>query len=256
MNCKDFDEIVDSYLSDELSVETNHELIRHLTNCVGCRETLAERRELRSRIRSVARSSAVFSPVLATRVRSRLHEYGCTRPSRYLIPSFTFAGVVAVAALSLAFYIGRDTSPLPQALDLGIVQSAEHTDLIAALHDAIGNHKDCGLKFGNKAAEEITPEYTPLKSDFADLEFVEEHDCIFKGKKYSHVIFRSGAKLISVLKAPVDHSRGSDVIASTPMDNYQIAEFESGNRAVFVISDLSETENLQFARMILKHAKT
>ena len=33
MRCEDFREIADSFLSDELLVETNHEVVRHLEDC-------------------------------------------------------------------------------------------------------------------------------------------------------------------------------------------------------------------------------
>ncbi len=51
MQCSDFRELADSYLSDELLIETNHDLIRHLESCADCRHELAARRELRSKLR-------------------------------------------------------------------------------------------------------------------------------------------------------------------------------------------------------------
>jgi anti-sigma factor RsiW len=52
MQCRDFRELADSYLSDELLVETNHDVIRHLETCPDCRRELAARRELRSKLRA------------------------------------------------------------------------------------------------------------------------------------------------------------------------------------------------------------
>ena len=57
MNCKDFREIADSYLSDELLVETNHDVLRHLENCADCRCELAARRDLRERLREAVHSA-------------------------------------------------------------------------------------------------------------------------------------------------------------------------------------------------------
>ncbi|NJM54427.1 MAG: hypothetical protein HC846_14250 [Blastocatellia bacterium] len=51
MNCRDFREIADSYLSDELAVETNHEVFQHLENCAKCRQELSSRREVREKLR-------------------------------------------------------------------------------------------------------------------------------------------------------------------------------------------------------------
>src|SRR2546422_5815691 len=51
MQCRDFREIADSYLSDELMIETNHDVLRHLESCADCRRELAARRELISKLR-------------------------------------------------------------------------------------------------------------------------------------------------------------------------------------------------------------
>ena len=52
MQCREFQEIADSYLSDELLIETNHDVISHLENCAACRRELAARRELRATLRA------------------------------------------------------------------------------------------------------------------------------------------------------------------------------------------------------------
>lgn len=52
MRCQDFREVADSYLSDELLVETNHGMIAHLESCAECRRELAARRELRTTLRA------------------------------------------------------------------------------------------------------------------------------------------------------------------------------------------------------------
>lgn len=244
MNCREFDEIADSYLSDELLVETNHELIRHLENCDGCRNDLAQRRELRARLRSAVRSSSEIDPAFARRVRSQIHDMGTPVSSRSYVPAFAFGAMLIVGLLGLVIYFQPSLLPSLQSTN-------PKFNLSAALHDAIGNHEHCGLKHAGNPAKEISADYASLKSGFANLEFVEEHDCNFNGKNYSHTIFRNGKNIISILRSATGPGGESGVIVSTSLDSYQIAEFESGNHAVFVISDLTETENLQFARMIL-----
>ena len=44
MQCCDLREVADSYLSDELLVETNHEVIVHLEACADCHRELSARR--------------------------------------------------------------------------------------------------------------------------------------------------------------------------------------------------------------------
>ena len=52
MQCRDVRELADSFLSEQLLVETNHELLRHLETCPDCRADIAGRRALRDGLRA------------------------------------------------------------------------------------------------------------------------------------------------------------------------------------------------------------
>ena len=52
MQCRDFRGVADSFLSDELLVETNLDVIAHLETCADCRRELAARRALRTILRT------------------------------------------------------------------------------------------------------------------------------------------------------------------------------------------------------------
>src|SRR5262245_39446825 len=71
MECRRFRDIADSYLSEELLVETNHDVLRHLESCPTCRAELAARRQVRRVLRSAfARAEELQPPAeLAERVR-------------------------------------------------------------------------------------------------------------------------------------------------------------------------------------------
>lgn len=256
MNCREFDEIADSYLSGELLVETNHEMIRHLERCAVCRDALGDRRDLRSRLREAVRISSVPDPVFAIRLRAQIREQAAPKWSGMLIPATTFGGLLIVVLLGLSVLIGPQFFTSPQSARTDLEEALRESGLMAALHDALGRHKECGLKFGKKPAMQVEndSEYAALKAEFANtLELVEKHDCFLKGRKYSHVVLRSGEKLISILKTDSDSESGSKTLVSLPMENLQIAEFQSDRQSVFVVSDLSESENLQIARVISKY---
>ena len=51
MECREFCEIADSYLSDELTVECNHDAISHFEKCANCRDELSARRAVRAKLR-------------------------------------------------------------------------------------------------------------------------------------------------------------------------------------------------------------
>src|SRR5262245_43657518 len=75
MDCHEFREIADSYLSNELIVETNHEVIFHLEQCANCRRELSARREVRNKLRDAFINSPAnclrpeFANELSTRLR-------------------------------------------------------------------------------------------------------------------------------------------------------------------------------------------
>ncbi len=253
MNCREFDEIAGSYLSGELLVETNHELIRHLEHCADCRNALAEKRELRSRLQNVVRTSSAPDPAFAVRLRSHIRKQAAPRRSFMLMPAVALGSVLMAVLIGLSVTVGPRYFTSNQSARTDLEAAFRQTGLMAALHDALGTHKDCGLKFGKKPAMQVVndSEYAALKTEFSDmLELVEKHDCFFNGRKYSHMILRNGEKLISILATEADSDSDSKAIVSVPMENLQIAEFQTNRQSVFVISNLPETENLQIARVI------
>ena len=68
--------MMDSYISDELLVETNHEVLRHLENCSACRSEFAAHRQLRVRVRLSVKNSpeSQLNSVFASRLQSSLRE--------------------------------------------------------------------------------------------------------------------------------------------------------------------------------------
>src|SRR6476646_11015663 len=75
MQCQEFREIADSYLGNELIVETNHAIILHLEHCAECRRELAARRELRTKLRDAFLNASAnqMRPEFAERLNMQLH---------------------------------------------------------------------------------------------------------------------------------------------------------------------------------------
>jgi hypothetical protein len=77
MECRRFRDIADSYLAEELLVETNHEVLRHLETCPVCREELAARRQVRRVLRSAFARAQELQP--AGDLRDRVKRFALTR---------------------------------------------------------------------------------------------------------------------------------------------------------------------------------
>lgn len=266
MLCRDFREIADSYLSDELLVETNHDVIRHLEACADCRRELTARRELRSKLREAFQHAPNLQPAdeFAGRLKAQLQHVALTR-SRF---SVVRAAYVALAA-SVVIAAAIGFRALYQRWD----SQNDNADFVSAAlsESAIGDHRDCALN--HRLAErpidldEAGRNYDPVYIDLvravtsggtlpAGVQLVDKHSCVFKGRRFGHVILKYQGELVSVLVTRIDAqdrntaAAAAEAITTAESEGYRLAYFETGQHAVYVISDLSEVENRSIAQAI------
>lgn len=270
MQCREFREISEAYLSDELLVETNIQVYGHLENCPKCRAEFAQRRELRQKLHSAVKNAPEFqiNPVFASRLSANLKEAALyesgwqkiLRAPKLLIPAM--AAVLIVAALGFVFL----SSPNKQT-ELAQTQQSITKGLIEISLKAAANHEDCALKkmqMWEKTAKEDYAEkavYTeniakPLQAKFSEkIEMLHAHDCLFEGRIFTHVILRRGGQIVSVFfdKADtmpeINNSTSASIICEKE-NGFQVASFQNKNRAIFVVSDMTETDNLSAARAL------
>ena len=252
MQCSDFHKIVDSYLGDELLIETNHEVIAHLEACSACRRELAARRELRVQLRAAFASSAALqpSPAFTNRLRAQLrakalHETTTVTWGQWMAIAASIlliitAGLLATrqtahnTSIELA-NSGRGNqneatrieSPQPNAS-----RDAVNLFMAKAAELAAGDHRDCAIDY--KLAEEpISLEEAGRRYDRAyinlasavmsqqkqlagGMQFVEAHSCVFNGKRFGHIILKEGNHLVSVLVTDLDNAPSEIAAQSSP----------------------------------------
>lgn len=248
MNCRDFREIADSYLSDELIVETNHEIFQHLEKCADCRQELAFRREVREKVRKSLKTSPEFqmNPAFAARLQANLKDEALKQKSWFNWKILT----PALASLLIIF-----------GLTFAFLYQPNQTSFAAELSKkAINRHEDCGLKHF-KEWEEQAGKLPPEKIAFVktlqneDTQILEVHDCKFEGKMFAHYVLRRNGKIVSVLKTESNNNsqtnlKTEDSIVCERQKGLQISRFTVGGELVFVVSDMSEAENLSLARAL------
>lgn len=255
MECHEFCEIADSYLSDELSVETNHEAISHLEKCADCRSELSARRALRAKLRDAFidlpanRLRPEFVSELSNRLRDTTME---VRSPRY----FTLA---VAACLLLALLIG---SVIVRQLLSRPTQDIAKIELAKA---AVGDHRDCAVEFRlaekpialEVAGQNYDPVYLGLADMFAkgsfappDVKFIEAHSCVFAGRRFAHVVLKYHGSLVSFLvtripsNLAIDHS----TIVCSQIEGFNVSFFQTQRHGIFVVSALPEGDNLALAR--------
>jgi len=177
MQCREFREIADSYLGDELIVETNHEVIAHLEQCAGCRRELAARRELRHQLREAFIKSPEnqMRPEFAERLSTQLRDHALGKQAPFtlsrgwrssgMLNRTSWLALAACLLLAAGFGLmvirqrmlertpqpgtqevaGRQPTPNnASGLNPGIPVSIVKTELA---RDAAGDHRDCAVHF-------------------------------------------------------------------------------------------------------------
>jgi len=240
MNCKDFREIADSYLSDELLVETNHEVLRHLENCADCRRELSARRNLREKLREAVRYApqSRLNREFVSNLRNDLREKSRAKKERWSLAGVigtkpVLAGILAVLILSVSIGLlwkfgqtedAKQNANLNPAVETNTIKDgnslprAHRASFVEMEKDAVGDHKHCALKFELKeipvSLDEAAAKYgafnkdldkavfEPLKQVFGDkVKFLEAHSCIINGRRFAHVVLKYQNRVISVLVA-------------------------------------------------------
>ncbi len=162
---------MDSYISDELLIETNHEVLRHLENCPDCCGELAERRNLKLRIRHTVKSAAEsqLNPVFAKRVTTSLRDMAL-RPSLWetmtggsdvfssRAMAFGFACIIFLAIGGIVWLNLRNSpSKIQEARQTNNSQISDpgESEIAHAVRvswkdmtsQAVGDHKNCAIEF-------------------------------------------------------------------------------------------------------------
>ncbi len=254
MQCSDFHKIADSYLGDELLIETNHEVIAHLEACAACRRELAARRELRVQLRAAFANSAALqpSPAFTNRLHAQLRAKALHETT-----TVTWEQWMAIAASVLLFVtIGLlamrmpTRNPATEFADKGhgnqnktaevtlpsppssTMREAVRLFMVEASELAAGDHRDCAIDY--KLTEEPIPleeagrrydrAYINLASAVMSqqnqlaggVRFVEAHSCVFNGKRFGHIILKEGNHLVSVLVTDLDNAPAEIAAQSSP----------------------------------------
>ncbi len=255
MQCKEFKDLVDSYLKDELLIETNHDVIQHLEACHACRRELAARRETRAQLR---RAFAVapdlqMRPEFAFKMRNELKARALGKPKHSFNLSAFFLRpqwLALAACLAIAILVGiialnhqrsgagtnqiartdaeprlKAASPAPNGHDgrelSGAAVQLANFEVTEAR--AVGDHQNCAIKY-NLPEEPIPLEEAGRKYDaaYSNLaQAVQSDGGALAGQiKYieDHSCIYQGQRFAHVI-LEYKHARVSLLVAETNGDN-------------------------------------
>lgn len=279
MDCRNFKDYLDSYLSQELAVETNHAILRHAEHCSDCRCEMTARRRMREQLK-LACSREKLSDEACERLRAALHAeaQACKEAEaasgpgkgffarlfnlRFSIPVAATAAMVILASGGFGLYLLIREPQAP-------VLSRELID------QSFGDHRTCASFFATRSgplkmpesAKNDDPAYADLEKIAApgaqDLELRSAHVCSFKERRFAHLVYMRDSNLISLLvtqrdgraldagMAPLDDGEELQ-IQKVERDGVVLGAYQTGKRVVLIISTLPKEENSRLAERLAK----
>lgn len=267
-NCKRIRAFLDSYLNDELLVETAHEVLRHLADCRDCALLLAERERVKARLQSAVRRE-VAPEDLPQRIQKSIRQTNRRRWSQWMI------GIAATLALAIGTTGAlRWWTPPPPSPTLAQAEPMASLAEPSAglLNLGVGEHIYCALEngYGNRtfsAAEmraKLGPHFASLvpavrEEIAADFAVMVGHRCRYLGREFVHLILRNPQTTLSLI---LTRKRGetftqSDLVAvaeasgiklyEARMKEMAVAGFEFAGYLAFVVAHAAHAPSLEIA---------
>jgi hypothetical protein len=263
---------LDSHVSDELPVEANHEVLRHLEICPACAAELENRARIRVRLKAAVKSQLV-PPELPARIREQMWEgrsgsWFTVGQGRWAVA--IAASMVVCAGVWMNYSPGRMPDIPDRSTQSAYIERVS-SGLAAVLRLGLGDHIHCSIfrRYPHapppveKMETDLGPSYKGLlpvvRATIPECyRLIMGHQCSYAGRKYIHLTFGKGGGLLSLVVARKNpgESLGGMPAAAEPSGipiyqsaagRYEVAGFEAGNFLAYVVSDLSGKTNLQIA---------
>ncbi len=232
MQCSDVRRLADSFVSGELPVETNEEVLRHLASCPDCRADVETRRRVREHLRQAFDGAEELRPrpELAAELAAKLRAGQADWSRRTILRSWWALAAGAVLAVGGGVMIRREQ---------------ERSRLAALARDAAGDHQNCAVSF--RLAEHPIPmeeagrrfglpyraltDFVPPTPEPAHV--LDRHACVYAGRRFAHVVFRheNGPASLLVVEAPP----ASEPRFEFEQEGVQVVSLPAGRFAAFLV---------------------
>lgn len=280
--------MIDSFISDELLVETNLEVLAHLETCADCSRSLSERRALLLRLQQTLRNAEniKINPTFAARMAADLRTIalqpsmwdrfvGGVKAFNFRMASAAFACVMLLALGALVWIDRSDSTSSNAGID--VPSNSTVSDLANAIRvswneiasHAVGDHENCAIEYHLKeepiSLDEAAKSYGTYNKDIdktittalnatekrPNVKFIESHSCVYEGRRFAHVVYKQNGRIVSFLVTDTDLPPTNDEIQTAEFDGkMNSAGFRIGQHAVFVVSDLTVAENVALAQFV------
>lgn len=263
-NCKKVQSYLDSYLNNELLVETTHEISKHLEDCANCHEALLVRQRVKELLKGAVLKDA--APIdLQEKVRRSIRKNSPPNRARWMLVAAAMIALT-VAGIGALQLFNRGTPAGSDAISAASNANAQ------LLKIGLDDHVHCAIDMGlanrvfteEEMLKRLGPDFSALVATVKEnapenYKVVVGHRCRFKGREFIHLILKSPETALSLVLTKKNGESFSEdtvtaVIGSSGIPihealvkDFQIAGFETRDYLAFVVSDLGRKESLQMA---------
>ncbi len=233
--CQRVRPLLDSYVSNELLVETTNDVLRHIGDCPECRGALHEIEATRHAVRRAV-STIQPPPELRGRIlRSLAGNQPVVMPKRSAAPRW-LAVAAAVAAVVLSIGIIRNLtlhrSASPSLLHIGWL---DHKECVMAGHIPTTPPARETAVTKLAAYSELLPE---IERQMPGYVMRQAHRCTIFGRQYTHVVMEKNGVMVSV--SLVRKNPGEAMtpgLHSATIEGTAVYGFETGDHLAFVMAN-------------------
>lgn len=227
MDCRNFKDLLDSYLCEELAVETNHQILGHAEHCPPCRAEMASRRQLRQSLQRAC-SKEEMSEVACERLRQLLRAEaqtsgndGLSRTAsdwrkrwssffslRVMIPA-TVAAALLISIAGYTAFLKKPGPPAPGNNPDKLIARSSLSEIL--MTEAADDHRKCAPHFIPEVGPSEMPDsvrefdsaYVGLAAVAAEgaegLQLHSAHVCRSGERRFAHLVYTRGSQAISLL---------------------------------------------------------
>jgi len=243
---------LDSYLNNELPLETNHEVLRHLEDCTGCSDAFEAGVRLRDSLKHAVRAKTAPAD-LQEKIRRKLRR----KKFSLDLPGYGSSWALAAAASLLLLMAGWGSYRIWFLSDSPSPRELAHSILNIGLSDHVTcaiNHKVSNRHYTpEQMAREMGPSFSGLvpiirEKTPAGYEVIVVHQCKVNARSFVHVIMKKDASVVSlVITRKTGESFPQGDLSEATLQGYEATGFETKDHLAFVVSDLVREQNLQIA---------
>ena len=264
LHCQQGRPLLDSYLTNELQVETLHAVNAHLAECGACRAALVSRERVRAAIHTAVRN-LVPDPDFAALVRDTVRAEATSRgPSKFLLSWVALAAALALIS-AIAWQWRADSALIVARLSLG---KGDH------VFCARGGFYPDVPPTPAEMREQVGAPYVKLVDavigQAKGYVVREGHLCHWQDREFVHFILERNKKLVSIMltrkQRPNEIFPRHSLLAAmraeglpvytTDDDGMAIAGLDAGQHLAFVVSENGREEGGRLLAAIVSSVST